>query len=177
MSGLDLFLSKSLNSTIKNIIGEQKLQKVEQRLFEKYGINLTQSIKDFTKMDNVLREFFGEETNRLEKQFLGNVINMQELQARNLNWITIEDPYLASLILEILGDEEKNNSINGLFDERGFIAEILEITKISQTSGYRKVNSLIDSGLLIVQDKISTPDGKLINKYRSIFENVKIDIA
>ena len=59
MSGLDTLIARSLDSTIKENLGKKTLEKVEQRLFEKYGINLTQSIEDFTKLDTVLREFFG----------------------------------------------------------------------------------------------------------------------
>src|SRR5690348_1023294 len=78
MSGLDTLISKSLDITIKENLGKKTLQKVEDRLFEKYGINLTQAISDFTKLDTVLREFFGEGAEGLEKQFLENVVTLEE---------------------------------------------------------------------------------------------------
>ena len=59
MGGLDLLFSKSLERTIKENLGEKASKKIEDRLFEKYGISLTQSIIQFQKIDAVLREFFG----------------------------------------------------------------------------------------------------------------------
>src|SRR5438309_10544235 len=177
MSGLDTLIAKSLDSTIKENLSKKTLEKVEQRLFERYGINLTQSIEDFTKLDSVLREFFGDGAERLEKQFLENIVTLeQESKTQNQNWIAIEDPSLAKLILESFGDEDKKNILNSVLDEPRIISDILDIAKMPQTSGYRKVNSLIDNGLLIVQGHITTHDGKKVNKYKSIFENVTINI-
>jgi hypothetical protein len=177
MSGLDTLIAKSLDLTIKENLGKKTLQKVEQRLFEKYGVNLTQSIGDFTKLDNVLKEFFGEGAEGLEKQFLENIVTLkQDSKTQDVNWVTIEDPALAKLILEAFGDEDKKNILNAVLDEPRIISEILEVAQIPQTSGYRKVNSLIDNGLLIVQGHITTHDGKMVNKYKSIFENVTINI-
>ena len=51
MSGLDLLLSESLEKTIRENLGEKASQKIEDRLFEKYGISLTQSIEQFQKID------------------------------------------------------------------------------------------------------------------------------
>jgi hypothetical protein len=177
MSGLDTLIARSLDSTIKENLGKKTLEKVEQRLFERYGINLTQSIEDFTKLDSVLREFFGEGAEGLEKQFLENIVRIeQESKTQKPNWVAIEDSSLAKLILESFGDEDKKNILNSVLDEPRIISDILEISKIPQTSGYRKVNSLIDNGLLIAQGHITTHDGKRVSKYKSIFENVTINI-
>ena len=176
MSGLDTLIAKSLDTTIKENLGKSTLQKVEQRLFEKYGINLTQSIEDFTKLDSVLREFFGDGTEGLEKQFLENIVTIEEAKNNDPNWVAIEDHSLAKRILEAFGDEDKKNIMNTVLDEPKIISEILEIAQIPQTSGYRKVNSLIDNGLLIVQGHTTTYDGKKVNRYKSIFNNVTINI-
>jgi len=177
MSGLDTLLAKSLDSTIKENLGKKTLEKVEQRLFERYGINLTQSIEDFTKLDSVLKEFFGEGAEGLERQFLENIVTLeQEPQRKAPNWVAIEDPSLAKLILESFGDEDKKNILNSVLDEPRIISEILEHAQVPQTSGYRKVNSLIENGLLTVQGQMTTHDGKRVNKYKSIFENVTITI-
>jgi hypothetical protein len=176
MSGLDTLIAKSLDLTIKENLGKKTLQKVEDRLFEKYGINVTQAIEDFTKLDTVLREFFGDGAEGLEKQFLESVVTMEETRTQDPNWIAIEDSSLAKLILESFGDEDKKNILNTVLDEPRIISEILEIANIPQTSGYRKVNSLIDNGLLIVQGYVTTHDGKKVSKYKSIFENVTINI-
>ena len=176
MSGLDTLIARSLDSTIKENLGKKTLEKVEQRLFEKYGINLTQSIEDFTKLDTVLREFFGGGAEGLERQFLENIVTIEETKSQDPSWVTIEDPSLAKQILEAFGDDEKKNILNTVLDEPRIISEILEITQLPQTSGYRKVNSLIDNGLLIVQGHVTTHDGKKVNKYKTVFNNVVINI-
>ncbi|HYL66572.1 MAG TPA: transcriptional regulator [Nitrosopumilaceae archaeon] len=176
MSGLDSLIARSLDSTIKENLGKKTLQKVEDRLFEKYGINLTQAIGDFTKLDTVLREFFGEGAEGLERQFLENVVTLEQSKTQDINWVAIEDPSLAKLILESFGDEDKKNILNVVLGESRIISEILEIAKIPQTSGYRKVNALIDNGLLAVNGYVTTHDGKKVSKYKSIFENVTINI-
>lgn len=66
--------------------------------------------------------------------------------------------------------------MNVVLGESRIISEILEIAKIPQTSGYRKVNALIDNGLLAVNGYVTTHDGKKVSKYKSIFENVTINI-
>jgi hypothetical protein len=176
MSGLDILIAKSLDSTIKENLGKSTLQKVEQRLLEKYGISLTQSIQDFTKLDTVLKEFFGDGAEGMERQFLENVVKIEEAKYQDPHWVAIEDPSLAKLILESLGDPDKKEILNTVLDEPKIISEILEHTHLPQTSGYRKVNSLINDGLLVVHGYTMTYDRKKVNKYKSIFENVTINI-
>jgi len=106
---------------------------------------------------------------------LKNIIT-QESKTLNSDWITIQDPSYAKLIFKALGDVDKENILNAVLDQPRIISEILQIAKIPQTSGYRKINALIDNGLLIVQGHVTIIDGKKVKKYRSIFENVEINI-
>ncbi len=173
MSGLDTLIARSLDGTIRENLGKNTLIKIEQRLFEKYGINLTQSIQDFTKLDTVLREFFGEGAGGLEKQFLENIVTLEEAKSQP-NWVTIQDSHLSKIILESYGDEDKKNILNSVVDNPKIISEIIEATGIAQTSGYRKINSLIDDGLLIIDGHITSADGRTVNKYKALFENLSI---
>ena len=45
-----------------------------------------------------------------------------------------------------------------------------------QTSSYRKINSLINNGLLIPDGQIPRKFGKKVTKYISLFENLEINI-
>ena len=78
--------------------------------------------------------------------------------------------------MESLGDEDKKNIINSVIDEPRIISDMLEISKIPQTSGYRKINTLIQNGMLIPQGFSTTHDGKKVTKYKSVFENISIEI-
>lgn len=175
MAGLDRLLAKSLDTTIRENLGDKTIQKIEDRLFEKYGISLTQSIEQFHKLDAVLREFFGAGADGLEQRFLKSVCDLKVTNGES--WILIENPALTKVILESFGDDDKKKILSALNGESMIISQIIECCNIPQTSGYRKVNALIDAGLLLPAGHISTPDGKKVTKYRSIFDNLKIDIV
>lgn len=176
MSGLDTLIAKSFETMIKDNLGEQTYKKIEDRIFEKHGITISRALQDFKKFDSVLSEFFGQGAVNIERKILGKIVMIQETQNKEKNWITIEDQCLAKLILESLGDEDKKNILNTVIDEPRIISDILEISKIPQTSGYRKINALIQNGMLIPHGFVTTHDGKKVTKYKSVFENIRIEI-
>ena len=92
------------------------------------------------------------------------------------SWVKIEDHSLARLILVTLGDSDNKSILDAVLDQSRIISDILEICKIPQTSGYRKIKSMIENDILITDGFINTPDGKKVNRYRSIFQNVRIGI-
>ena len=92
------------------------------------------------------------------------------------SWVKIEDYFMARLILETLSDSDKKGIIDAVLDQSRTISDILEVCKIPHTSGYKKIKSLIENGLLITDGFINTPEGNKINKYRSIFQNGRIGI-
>ena len=175
MAGLDRLLAKSLDTIIRKNLGEKTIKKIEDRLFERYGISLTQSIEQFQKLDAVLREFFGAGADGLEQRFIENVCDLKV--ANGENWILIDDQTLTKIILESFGDDDKKRILSMLNDDALIISQIIDKCNIPQTSGYRKINALIDDGLLIPSGNIVTPDGKRVSKYRSIFDNIKIEIV
>jgi hypothetical protein len=176
MSGLDILISKSLKDIVKNNLGDATFARIEKRLFERHGIGFSQAVEDFAKLDSVLREFFGAGAEGIERQIIHKIIILDETKYHEKKWITLEDSRLIELMLKSLGDEDKKNIINAVISQPLIISEILEISKIPQTSGYRKVNSLIDDGILIPQGYTTSHDGKRVTKYKAIFENISISI-
>jgi hypothetical protein len=174
MVGIDRLLSKSLDSVIRENLGARTVQKIENRLVEKYGITLTESIEQFQKLDVVLREFFGAGADGLEERFLEFVCDVKT--SNNTNWVTIDNPTLTKIILESFGEDDKKKILSTLSHDALIISEIIEKCDIAQTSGYRKINALIDDGLLVPSGFVSTTDGKKVTKYRSIFNNIRIEI-
>jgi len=173
---LDSLLIPSLRKTIEENLGVKTLNKIEQRLIERHGINLGQSIKEFHKFDSVLREFFGAGADGLETKFLNGIVKLEKSSSNNLDWITIHDRDLAKIFLESFGDPEKKCILTKVYDEPLIVSDILANCNIAQTSGYRKVNSLIDDGLLIPNGHVVTSDGKKVQKYGTTFHNVDIKI-
>lgn len=176
MSGLDTLIAKSLKSIIKDNLGNAAFDRIEKRLFERHGMGFTQAVEDFGKLDSVLREFFGSGAEGIERQIIEKIVIVEESKHDEKKWITLEDSQLIETMLKALGDEDKKNIISAVIDEPLIISDILEISQIPQTSGYRKINSLIDDGILIPQGHVTTHDGKRVTKYKVIFENIRISI-
>jgi hypothetical protein len=174
VSGLDRLLAKSLDATIRQNLGDRTIKKIENRLLEKYNITLEDSVRQFQKLDSVLREFFGPSADGLERKLLKNICEIKKEQ--NDDWIVFEDVDITKVILESLGDDDKKSILSSTNGNDLIISQILEKCAIPQTSGYRKVNALINAGLLTPSGYVMTPDGKKVSKYRAIFDNAKIDI-
>jgi hypothetical protein len=175
-NSLDNLLAPSLRKSIEENLGKSTLNKIEQRLMERHGMGIVQAIKDFYKFDSVLREFFGAGADGLEAKFLQNIIDTKQQKLGSDNWITVQDQDLAKIFLESFADEDKKAIIGSVIDESLIIADILKNCKVPQTSGYRKINQLIDNGLLIPNGYEVSTDGKKIKKYETIFNNIKMNI-
>jgi DNA-binding transcriptional ArsR family regulator len=127
-------------------------------------------------LNTILQESFGGGREQPRKQFLEDFFNTQEPRTKNSKWITIQHPDVAKLILASLGNEDKKNILNSVLDEPRTFMEILEITDLPPSSAYRKICTLIDNGLLIDIYSDINSDGKRKIKYKSIFQNIEINI-
>ena len=174
MSGLDRLLVKSLTEVIEKNLGSKTVKKIDDRLFEKFGISLTQSIEEFDKLDLVLREFFGKGADGIEKKIFENIFKTKSKKS-NVQWYTLSDSYVNTVILQAYGDMEKKKIIESVSESPKIINDILKDCGLPRTSGYRKINSLIDDGLIYQSDQIIV-DNKKINKYACAFTNLKINI-
>ncbi|MCV0430208.1 transcriptional regulator [Nitrosopumilus sp.] len=176
-NGLDNLLVPSLRKSIEENLGKETLNKIEDRLMERHGLGLVQAIKNFHKFDSVLREFFGAGADGLEQKFLQKIVDIEQSKQSVSNWVSIKDPELSKVFLESFADQDKKAILGSVMDESLIIAKILETCKIPQTSGYRKINYLINNGLLVSNGFELAHDGKKVKKYETIFDNVKVDIV
>lgn len=174
MAGFDHLLAGSLNELLRENLGNKTIKKIEARLFEKFGVNLTQAIEEFEKIDLVLREFFGKGADGIEKKIFENLIQIKSKKSKGA-WHTITDSRVNSTILESFGDPEKKKILESVTNTPKIVADILSECNLSQTSGYRKINHLIQAGLLVQSSQI-VRDNKKINVYVCIFNNLKITI-
>jgi len=174
-NGIDNLLVPSLRKQIEENLGAKKLKKIEQRLIERHGINMVQAIKDFRKLDSVLREFFGANADEIETKSLLSVIELERTDKKE-EWITIQDQVLSKVFLDALGDNDKKTILGTVMAKSLIVADILKESKIPQTSGYRKINSLILNGILISNGFELSKDNKKIKKYETVFQNIKMDI-
>jgi hypothetical protein len=175
-NGLDNLLVPSLRKSIEENLGKETLNKIEDRLMERHGLGLVQAIKNFNKFDSVLREFFGSGADGLEQKFLQKIVEIESSKQSSSNWISMKDPELSKVFLESFADQDKKAILGSVMDDPLIIAKILESCNIPQTSGYRKINFLINNGLLVSNGFELAQYGKKVKKYETIFDNVKVDI-
>ncbi|MFB5621130.1 MAG: transcriptional regulator, partial [Nitrosopumilus sp.] len=121
-------------------------------------------------------EFFGAGADGLEQKFLQKIVGIEKSKQTDSNWIQMKDPELARIFLESFADQDKKAILGSVMSESLIIAKILDSCGIPQTSGYRKINYLINNGLLVSNGFELAHDGKKVKKYETIFENVKVDI-
>ncbi len=175
MTEMDTFFALSIEKMIRTNLGDTTYHSIQNRLFEKYGISITQSIKEFTKFDSVLREFFGAGAEGLEKKFLDGICSVKSKKDKAEKRFTISDSSISQSILKAFSDDEMSKILNASIGEPWTISEILEKLDIPKTSGYRKINSLIEDGLLIKSGSDLTSNGRVVDRYKSLFDNVNID--
>lgn len=125
-------------------------------------------------LNAILQEPFGVGTKSLGKSILEDLFTKGSIKYPK--WVTIRDPSVAKLILASLGDEDKKNILNAVLDEPRTFMEIMEITGLPASSAYRKICTLIENGLLIDLNPDANSDGKRKIKYKSIFQNIEINI-
>ena len=173
-NSLDSLLAPALRKSIEDNLGKVTMNKIEQRLMERHGVGVVQAIKEFSKLDSVLREFFGPGAEGLESRFIQNIIKVESSKKESENWIVLKDQILAKTIIESFADEEKKSILESVMNDSLAIADILDKCKISQSSGHEKISYLIENGLLVSNGDVS--DGENNRKYQTAFSSVKMDI-
>lgn len=174
-AALDKLLAQALASMIKEKLGEKTIEKMEDRLKQRYGYTLVESIKDFQTLDATLREFFGQGADAIEEDFSDRLVSLTS-STKGRHWIRIENKELAEQILDTYGDGDKRAIIRTAFQKPAVILDILDATGIPKSSGYRLINQLVEDGFLTEAGFAETSDGKKVSKYTALFEKVKIEL-
>ena len=71
-------MSVDIGKAIRKNLGEESLQKIQARLFERYNISLDNCLWEYEKFDSVLREFFGDKAEDLEKKMFKSLHKLSE---------------------------------------------------------------------------------------------------
>jgi len=177
MIGVDQIFAATLEKIIVKNLGKTTVQKIQDRLFEKFGISITTAMEEFEKMDFVLREFFGAGAEGLEKKFLDNICSIKSKKDQIEKRFTISDPSISQSILKAFSDDEMSKILNSSIGEPWTISEILEKLKIQEASGHEKINFLIENRLLIQAGSCEDENKTKSIKYKSLFDNVNINFG
>ena len=90
-------------------------------------------------------------------------------------WIVIQDQIYTTTILRAFGDDDKKKILMALANNPKTVNEVLTKNGIPKTSGYRKINSLINDCLIDTCGYGRAEDQRKVPMYTSIFSDVKID--
>ena len=173
MAGIDKLISTGLSLKIKKEIGLDVLKKVERELFLDHGMSIKLSIEHFEKFINVFKKNSNININKFEKDCINKIIKIRKKDDKYL--VNVIDSELVNTIFEFLGDSESRKIISILLENEYTIPQILKESKIPKTSGYRKIENLLISGVLIETGKILS-ESKKISKIRCIFQEVSINV-
>ena len=103
-------LAPSLRKYIEENLGKPALNKIQQRLMERHGMGLGQAIKEFSKLDEILKEIFGTGAVELESRFIQN--NIIEHSTNNVeNWSALKE-LLVSSIQKSIEDNLGKSTLN-----------------------------------------------------------------
>jgi len=174
MAGIDELISKSFTAVIKGNLDPDIEKKVKMRLFKKFGLSLNQAFSNFSKIDEILKEFLKSDTLSFEQKCLREVISLKNLG--NLFLVTVKDKNLVNQIIKILGDDEYRKIIEATLSKPLLISEIIDMFQLPKTSGYRKINYLIRNGFLIGVGQKLTIKRRSVKKYTTIFQKIIFEI-
>ncbi len=174
MTGIDELISKSLTTVIKSNLEPNLEKKVKMKLFKKYGLSVNQSISNFSKIDEILKEFLKSDTLSFEQKCLREIITIKKLKSSFL--VSIKDKNLVNLTIKILGDDENRKIIESTLSQPLLIPEIIDMFQLSKTSGYRKINYLIRNGFLIGVNKELTVKRRSVERFATVFKKIIIEM-
>ena len=175
MNALDKLFAQTVTSVIRKSLGEKSYLAIEKRLEERWSITVSDAIQDFNKLDAILREIFGAGADAIEYDILHKIFSLRSSK-KGTSLISIENPDLSKTILATYGNPEKRLILNFAFNTPAPILDILENCNIPKSTGYRVISEILDDGFLTESGFSTTSDGKKVNKYTSLFSEVKIDI-
>lgn len=173
MSGIDRLISATLSKEIKKGLKLDVLKDVERELFLEYGMSIKLSIEHFQKFSSVLKRHSQINVSKFEKDCINKIIKVKKRDDSYM--VTIVNQDLSNLIFESFSDIETRKIISKLLENELTIPQILKESKVPKTSGYRKIENLILSGIIIESGKVLS-ESKKISKHQCVFQEIKLDI-
>lgn len=177
MGGFDYLIANLFREEIESYLGKNVTKKVEKRLYEKYGITITQSMNDFEKFDDILKEIFGGGAKGMIRSILNSLCSFKRNAGKKDSLVTIHDPKITEMVLDMLGDRDYRKILDMLIGKSLIPHEILKRTGIPQASAYRKIDALVRAGLLVEDGKVllsetGRPAIRLTTLYRGLDMNI-----
>ena len=172
MRGLDGILVNVIMQTVKKEISSKDYDGIEQQL-QDHGMRVTDMFYRFPEMKKSLLHFTNE-LKIIEDKVLKNFLVIEQDPETSEIWLVIKNQNMTELILKSFADEEKKAIMDLIRDTPETIPKILERCRIPNTSGYRKMNQLIDEKMVVTTGLAETFEGKRAILYKSIIQKMQI---
>ena len=172
MRGLDEIIVNAIIRTVKKEINSKDFEGIEQQL-QSHGMQMTDMFYKFPEIKKSLFHFTNE-LKIIEDKILKNFLAIEQDSETSEIWLVIKNQHLTELILKTFTDEEKKAIMNIIRDSPETIPKILERCKIPSTSGYRKMNQLIDKKMVMTTGLAETFEGKRAILYKSVIQKIQI---
>ena len=104
------------------------------------------------------------------------IVDSENVDRVNLEWFQVKNEKICSNIQEMLSDSIKNRIFLLIQKKPLTTQEIIDKLDIPFTSGYRKISSLIQDGILVESKILKKRYYKKIVEYTTILQGIKIEI-
>lgn len=173
MAEIDSLLARFIETHLDTQFGLDMKRSIKDRIFERYGISLTEALRQYDPFDRTLREFFGKAADGMITQLFEKICIIKK--TNRTICLEIKDKIFANLLLESYGDRDKKTILFAVSSSALSISKILKKANMSsQTTGYRIINTLINDGLLVESGFDITVDGKKTPAYRTPIKKINI---
>lgn len=178
MGGYDYLISELFKKEIESHMSKSIIKKAEKRLFERYGITFAQSMTEFEKLEQVLEEYFGKGAKGMIRSILGNLCILKKSTGRADGVVTLHDPKLTEMVLDMLGDNDYRRMLDMLIGKSMTPFEILKKLSIPQASAYRKIDALQKAGLLVEDGKMHVSEsGRMASRLTTLYRGLDVKIT
>lgn len=174
MEGLDTLLLRAIFQSIQDGIDSEKIRNINLRLKQEHGLSFQDVFNRFDEMHAVLQKFESD-LKDIEDKILRNFLTVEK-STNTETWITIRDKHLAEMILKTYADADKKMILDFTRDHSETIPKILNLCNLPNTSGYRKMNQLIEDGFIVPTGLAESFEGKRAILYKSVIQKIQINI-
>lgn len=174
MNPLDVIIAKSVRDVLEEDLGSRTYKKVEKEMEQTLGLSMLDAAQDFSKLDLVLRKFFGNGAVKMERKIFKKIVDLDRQNSESM--LIIKDPQITKTIFESYGDPIKKTILDVLLQEPKSIPEAIKELKLPQASAYRRAKELIRDGLVTMVGHAKASDGRRVNEYETTFSRAKFDV-
>ena len=175
MNSLDRIIANGVRDVLEEDLGKSTYKKIEKEVYDVYGISVLEAVSDFSKLDLVLRKFFGKHTSNIESKIFKKILSVGQ-NTKLESTITIKDPSVTKKIFEAYGDPAKKVILDLLLHKSKSIPEAIAESKLPKASTYNRIKELIQDGLLTMVGFTNASDGRKVNEYAATFNKTIFEI-